>query len=306
MKFLITVCLAFLTLSSLALADTVTVSPQKTVIGKNVKIVIAVNLQKGETAYPPESVKTPEDVELKPSGDSSIKKNDDGTATQKFIVTLTPYTIGEIVIEPIKYSVSNATGQIEERVTNSITFIVESVRKEERDKPKDIRQSVDVKPRWRQFLLDIAMLLAAIVAGVLLWRWWSKREKVEAVQEVSVAPEKLPHEIAYERLETLKAQKQKGEVEKREFFFNVSEIVREYLENRFPILALERTTPELKTEFKNGFLADKIKSELFNLLELCDFVKFAKTEPKDEWAEKSIAQAVEFVDATRTRPTEEI
>ena len=251
-------------------------------------------------------MKTPEDVELKPSGDSSIKKNEDGSAIQKFAVTLTPYTIGEIVIEPIKYSVADAFGKTEERETKSITFTVESVRGEEGDKPKDIRANVDIQQRWREYLLDMAIILAIIIAGALLWRWWSKRVTQEVSPQATLVPKKSAHEIAYERLEALEAQKRKGEVEKRELFFIVSEIVREYLENRYPILALERTTPELKMELKNGFLADNTKAGLFDLLELCDFIKFAKTEPEEEWANRSIVQATAFVEETRKRPVEEI
>lgn len=306
MKFLPTALFLLLAIPSMALADSVKVSPEKTVIGQSVDIVISIDLAKNEKAAPPEEVKTPDGVDLAPSGDSALTKNDDGSFRQIFTITVTPYVTGEVTIEPINYTVINADGTLSKRSAGPVAFFVESVRegKADANELKDIKDQAEVKIRWREFITLALIVLAALIVGALLWRWWVKWQKNRPEIFIPPPPPRPAHEIAYEKLEKLKAKYTGQSYGNREFFFLLSEIVREYLENRYQILALERTTPELKREIDQSLIAGSVRTSIFDLLESCDEVKFAKGAPDVAPVGRSIAKAFSIVDETRVKTVE--
>ena len=70
----------------------------------------------------------------------------------------------------------------------------------------------------------------------------------------------------------------------REFYFRLSEIFRAYLERRYGIAALERTSIEIIKEFRALSLESLEEKEIQLLLDESDLVKFAKYPPTTEGA----------------------
>jgi len=115
------------------------------------------------------------------------------------------------------------------------------------------------------------------------------------------------HEIAYRELEWLLAQGYTGRGELKEFFFHLSRILREYIENRFGLRAPELTTEEFLEELARkpggqGPAGGEIPLEhqrlLREFLERADMVKFAKYLPDQKEIEASFEAAKRFIEAT--------
>jgi hypothetical protein len=124
----------------------------------------------------------------------------------------------------------------------------------------------------------VAIGLAIAGAIFLLWFYFIKGRKKEVpVQE----PEKRipPHVLAFERLKLLEEKQlwQKGK--HKEYHVQLSEILREYLENRYQILALEQTTQEILGDLLPLGVDDETRNQLRENLNLMDMVKFAKQVP---------------------------
>ena len=67
------------------------------------------------------------------------------------------------------------------------------------------------------------------------------------------------------------------------FCVEVSNIIRDYLEQRFQLHAPDRTTEEFLFELQSSNrLADDHKQLLADFLSACDLVKFAKAEPPEQ------------------------
>jgi len=79
-------------------------------------------------------------------------------------------------------------------------------------------------------------------------------------------------------------------------------IVREYLENRYGISALESTTYEILGDLKPIRLSEEWKQKLREMLELADLVKFAKASPPESTHEKLMGYAIDFVEKTKLIP----
>ncbi len=93
-------------------------------------------------------------------------------------------------------------------------------------------------------------------------------------------PLELAHEVAFKELERLREEElwQKGEIKK--YYTRLTEILRQYLENRFRVYSLEMTTAEtLEALVSTGFKKDESYNDLKSVLTGADLVKFAKYNP---------------------------
>ncbi|NNE25656.1 MAG: hypothetical protein HKN09_02325 [Saprospiraceae bacterium] len=151
-------------------------------------------------------------------------------------------------------------------------------------------------------LEDVLPYLGGLLAigGLFgLMYWISKRPKKEDIAEI-VPEEIIPaHLIALEKLNALKEKElwQKGE--QKEYHSELTYIVREYLENRYHISALESTTYEILEELKNVDFDARFKNNLTKMLSISDLVKFAKAESSEEINKRIIVEVEEFISTTK-------
>ena len=124
----------------------------------------------------------------------------------------------------------------------------------------------------------LAARIAAIIVlvGLLIWIWLKKTGRLPT--SVHVPIKTPPLNIALKKLEKLDAGDVTSENVKT-FYFELSQIIREFLEHEYFIRVLEMTTEEIR-EVLPQFEGEKEWEEsLMNLLERADKVKFAKDEP---------------------------
>jgi len=85
----------------------------------------------------------------------------------------------------------------------------------------------------------------------------------------------------------------------KEFHILLSEILREYLEKRYGLFAMELTTEEIIISLKTVSIDSDSKAKLKQVLFLSDMVKFAKEIPIAAENEQSINNAILFVENTK-------
>ncbi|MDD3296760.1 MAG: hypothetical protein PHU64_05300 [Candidatus Omnitrophica bacterium] len=142
-------------------------------------------------------------------------------------------------------------------------------------------------------LIIVLMMIAVAAAAYFIFQ---NRHRALPKDEVV----KSAHEIAYEALEELKRRDYLKLGKIKEFYAELSFIIRVYLENRFNLRAPEMTTEEfLNTLRQNDFLSGKYKNLLKEFLSHCDLVKFAKYGPSTEETAKTFDSAIKFVDQTK-------
>lgn len=127
-------------------------------------------------------------------------------------------------------------------------------------------------------LLTVLLYAAGVVILAAAIVWIIRRLRYIRSQELTTTSRpRAAHEIAYERLKNIE---ESGLIEQgrcREFHFAISACLREYLENRFGIPALEMTTEEfLEHSQTREYLPQACRTRVVELLSLSDLVKFAK------------------------------
>lgn len=138
--------------------------------------------------------------------------------------------------------------------------------------------------------IGIIMLLA-IIAYII---------GTDAKRRDETKPElKIPaHIIAMERLDQLSSEKlwQTGAV--KAYHIQISDIVREYIENRFHIPVKESTTDEIKHLLKVTRMGKTLRKEIIDSLRISDLAKFAKAVPLPIENETSLTVAYKLIEAT--------
>lgn len=145
------------------------------------------------------------------------------------------------------------------------------------------------------------VLLVALL-GTLVWlaiRFIRKLKKSKKGVEAVIDPDPA-HIIAFRELEKLREEQlwQKGEI--KYYYTKLTEILRQYLENRFRVFSLELTTVEtLAALVKSGFKKDGSYNQLKTVLTGADLVKFAKYNPEPPENESHFQNSWDFVLATK-------
>lgn len=158
-----------------------------------------------------------------------------------------------------------------------------------------IKGIVKEKNNWQDYIWWYFSILLLILA-YFTYRYFQKR-KNRKMEEIIVPVEiiKTPHQIALEKLGALKETRlwEKGEI--KEYHSQLTYIIREYLENRYHIPALESTSLEILRDLKKHISeTDSIKS-VDDILNIADWVKFAKGIPEANANALALDRAIELV-----------
>ena len=122
------------------------------------------------------------------------------------------------------------------------------------------------------------------------------------VRKVVVVP---PDIVALKKLNTLKENRTWESVGEKEYVSELTEIIREYIENRFEVKALEMTSGEILAAMQ-GDLLDGIQMEqLSNTLNVADMIKFAKSKADASLHEKFVDDAIDMVESSKEKPVQD-
>lgn len=163
----------------------------------------------------------------------------------------------------------------------------------------DLKGQLDTPLKFGEFsgYLIIGLLVAALLAVIIYFIVRKMRNKPLIVRRQSLEP---PHVIAIKELEKLHAQKlwQSGKV--KLYYTRLTDILREYIEERYAISAMEMTSDEIIAAFNNEELINsKLKAQISETLNTADFVKFAKYIPDPQQNDTLYNYIYYFVEETK-------
>jgi hypothetical protein len=225
-------------------------------------------------------------------------------------LTITAFDSGTFTIPAVKVILNGDTLQ-----SNTLSLVVSTVEVDTTAKIFDIKSAIEEPATWADFWNRIwywiksnwllLSLFALILLGVITYFILEKRKK-------SLPPPPPPpvpaHIIAYGKLKEVEESKLVESADAKTFYSVVSEIIREYIENRFDVPALEQTTEELLMAMRNKDLPEDAAKQLTSMLRFSDLVKFAKEEPDEFEKNRLLRYAWDFVDLTKYKnenPTSE-
>lgn len=166
---------------------------------------------------------------------------------------------------------------------------------------KGIKYPLGLPPRYallKWFLLGALVLGLSFLLFRLYLRFVLKPETTLDEQLLEPA-----HIIALRRLEYLKGTTLMEQGDYKTFYSELSECIREYMENRYFIRALEMTTEEFLARLTSeAYLNKEHQSTIKKFLHQSDLVKFAKQLPPVEEAGQALVDIEQLVVATKEEP----
>lgn len=156
----------------------------------------------------------------------------------------------------------------------------------------------DSVPDWIYnywWILFLVLLLIAVF--IYLWIRYKKEGTI-----LGKKPEPTPYETAIAGLKELKSKKLWEQGMEKEYFTDLTEILRVYMYRRFGINAMEMTSRQILAALKNNPEAKDKSAYIRQIVNMADFVKFAKVRPLPEDNVASYDYAVKFVEETKPLP----
>ncbi len=149
--------------------------------------------------------------------------------------------------------------------------------------PEQMTDILDIQPIVRLNLdwifWGLGIFLLVLILGFLFSRYFNNRKKIPKAQKISLASVS-PSEAALKALSELDAMGLLERGQFRKYYFELSEILRRFLEEVFKIPAIDATTEEILPKLKTSrFFSDESQVMVRKNLIHMDLVKFAKLTP---------------------------
>jgi hypothetical protein len=227
-------------------------------------------------------------------------KKEKGQIISRVDYIISTFFTGEFEIPPLTvfyYTPEDSTAKVLR--TEKIKIVVESVKASEAGDIRDIKPPVEIPRNW--WLTIRWFALGAGVIGLAVLAYWIYRRKKQGkgLLPVKEAPPRPPHEVALERLDQLMESDLLANREIKQYYIEVSEIIRQYIEGRYFIIAMEMTTTEVLEGLTGAELPDEDFQYFSDFLNRCDLVKFAKVIPSENQNHEILEMAREIVNRTK-------
>ncbi len=227
---------------------------------------------------------------------SILDNNDPYLFTQSQKLTITSFDIGTYELPSFFFILNNDT-----IYSPKIAFEVRDIILEEKAVLAEIKAPIEdpltvwewLKEHWLWFLIPLVTVLVLVL---IVYFFLTRGRKVRVEKPKPIIP---AHIIARKELENIQTNElwQKGKF--KQYHSEISVTIRQYLENRYQINALEQTSDEIFTALRFKSITEINKEKLHHLLCLADLVKFAKEIPIGSENEESMKSAFSFVEETK-------
>lgn len=275
-------------------------------IGDQVKLHLTAQFPSNITlnwATPPDSLEGIDIVEA--SNIDTVNKKDNSNINLTQTLTITSFEGGIYKIPPFVFHYKKGHDTLDFTTqTDTIYLKVNTIDVDTSKAFKDIKTPFETPyifaETWEQYKLYIIIGVAAILISLGVWYYLTHRKKVVPVivEKIITRP---AHEIAFEELKKVEAEKlwQQGFI--KQYYSAVTDVIRAYIENRYQIIAMELTTDEILSQFTTRPINPLAKEKLTHMLQLSDLVKFAKVQPLPNEHDLCLADAYDFVNLTMVK-----
>jgi len=268
-------------------------------IGDPVTMTLRVVAPADETVSVPKLETAWGDFEVQKQSAPTVTANNDGTKTTAQTIVATLFDVGSFRTPTWDISITDTSGNRTSRAVPQVSITVESVLTEGDAELRDIKPQAELPVP-----LPWLWIGAALAAGALVffgWKMLRRRLKNRRPAEFAITPEidsRPAHEIALAELTHIEALDLPGQGRFKEYYTLVGDCLRRYLENRYALAALERTTTELKSALRRTDMEQLHARKFGALFSDGDLVKFARFIPPAGAARELIPTARALVTAT--------
>jgi hypothetical protein len=275
-------------------------------IGDQIKLTLSINSDKGKNIiFPVFDKEIIPDIEII-STNGIIKKENGKIIEQSFIITA--FNDSTYKIPPFIFIVDKDT-----LLSNPLVLDVSYIKPDSAFLAKidttqllkiaDIKNPMDTpltfNEFWSRFGIFIIIGISLIIISILIYYLYKRYKQNKPIFS---KPEPIipPHIWAFEKLDVIKKSNLISESKIKEYYTELIQIIKIYIEKRYKIPALEFTSTDLVNYMKSSELIKKEQVDSLNkILFYADFAKFAKAKHTSMENDLNLKESYDFVEKTK-------
>ncbi len=300
MKKIILLFLIFTFFDALSLEEPeakISADSSSTLIGKRINLTMDFISKENYDVIFPAIEDSSEKIELLNISEPDTAFNEDFRTIRRNYV-ITSFDSGSYDIGPYTFVYSeNNSDDFKVVKSNPLRIKFNSVAVDTTQPVRDIKPPIN--PGWSlSEFLPYIIILIIVIAIFVIYMYSKKKKSTGTTPWIIDKPKIPPHKEALDALEKLRSEQlwQQGKV--KEYHIRITNILRNYIERRFGINALEMITDDILNEFEKINRDSELYHTLKDVLTLGDLAKFAKFNPLAGENEKSFDYTFAFVKRT--------
>ena len=235
------------------------------------------------------------DLEITKEKIDTIKQGGFVTYRQRLLVT--GFDSGSFEVPAFVFAVTPNSGAAYTLQTDSLKLLVQTVAVDTTKGFKGIKGIIYIKTSWLDYIWYIVggAVLLLIIAGIILF--FALRKK--PAKTVPPVPKEPLQTIALRKLSALDKQQLWQQNKAKEYYVELTDIVRNYVEERFATPVMELTTDELLHKAARDPELQPYAPLLSAILHTADLAKFAKAQPLPQEHMEAMVKARQLVESSR-------
>lgn len=269
-------------------------------IGSQTTLHLKVSAKRGQKVVMPSfkpSQQLIPGVEVVGQGDEEIRDIDDERIQVSRDYVLTSFDENVYAIPALDVQVNGKNFHGNPLALKVLTVPVDTVHPNQFYPPKDVQDNPFLWSEWSGiFWLSILLLAVCVAIGYLLLRLKQNKPIITRFRIVRRVP---AHEKAMSEINAIKQHRTVNQETQKEYYTQLTNTLREYIESRFGFNAMEMTSGEIIDRLHEAG-DQKMMDELKVLFRTADLVKFAKYETLVNENDANLVNAINFIDQTKT------
>lgn len=178
---------------------------------------------------------------------------------------------------------------------------------EKMDSISPVRGIVGVELGWEEYRDSVYLgVIVLFLILLLVWMTYIFVKQKPIIRIIKIKPKLPSHIQAMSTIDEIKRDVSlRAPGNEKEYYTRLTDVLRQYMHDRFGFNAQEMTTSEIVYELQKVDNRECLK-ELKELLEMADLVKFAKMSVPMHESDRNMLNAVEFIERTKNVEEEKI
>lgn len=274
------------------------VDTRKITIGDQVRYFIEVTPEKNERLVWAPIPDTFNSLEVVEKGKiDTLQEN--GLTKYKQRLLITGWDSGMFVIPPFEFTSVPQNGEPYQVLTDSFSLVVQTIPVDTTRPFRPIADILEVKTSWRDYIWYILGALLAIGLIIFLVYYFRKNKATKAPAPPPPKHIETPYEKAARMLQELEQKELWQNDMVKQYYTELTDILRTYIEERFNTPAMELTSDELLLVARRQKDMMHHYDNLATVLQTADMAKFAKAQPLPHEHTAAFEHTKTFVESTK-------
>ena len=266
--------------------------------------VVTASPGKGEIVVPQDSLTA--FVEVHYTTDPVVTDLGNGRVQIDRDVVIQSFDSGNYLIPAIKYIDGKDTF-----LSNTLALKVIPVNVDTLATIHDFAPVMTITPHFWDFLPDWivdylwwwigAMIFVVACVAIAVYMLWRRSHAKPVIPKPRPRPVN-PYAVAMRQLRQLRDEELWEKGQDKEFYTRLTDILRDYIDTRFHINAREMTSEQILSALRHNEATRLSEAYMRRILEIADYVKFARMKPFSDDNRQAFNGAMQFVEDTKPVP----